>query len=193
MIDMNRSVEIWKKHPDIDKLEVSSFGRIRSVKGRCYKSSLGNTGYLQAQFYINGKHINKLVHRLVAEAFIPNKNNLSQVNHKDCDRTNNNVDNLEWCSRSYNRQYREKHGMSQTESAGHPLFAINLSTLEVLHFRAQHEASRVLGADCGSINAVIKGRQKHTGGYWFVNDDGHAVNVVKRKLHDVGGTGLKIH
>lgn len=82
--------------------------------------------------------------------------------------------------------------MSNTETLGHPLFAISLDTLEVLHFRSQREASRELGADSGSINNVIKGKYKYTHGYWFVSDDGHAVDVVKSKLHDVGGVGLKI-
>ena len=71
---------------------------------------------------MNGKHINKLVHRLVAQTFIPNLNNFPEVNHKNCVRDDNYVTNLEWCSRKYNRQYREKHGVSQTESTGHPLF-----------------------------------------------------------------------
>ena len=190
---MNKSeIEVWKKHPDIKKIEVSSFGRVRSVKGHYYKISSTNSGYLQVEFRVNGKRIHKYVHRLVAEAFIQNKNNMPQVNHKDNDRTNNNVSNLEWCTISYNAKYREKFGISSIESQGHPLFAINLSTLEVSRFRSQHEASRSLGFSQGNIGAVIRGEMKQTCGFWFVNDDGNAVDVVKSKLHDIGKTGLKI-
>lgn len=135
----------------------------------------------------------KKVHRLVAQTFIPNPDNLPEVNHKDCNRKNNNVENLEWCSKSYNRQYREKYGVSQTEAVGHPLFAVNLTTMEVLHFRSKAEAGRVLGVFNQSISNVIEGRMKQTGGYWFTNDDGNAVDVVKSKLHDIGGIGLKMH
>lgn len=83
---MSIPVEFWKKHPDIEKIEVSSFGRVRSVKGHYYKSLLDSHGYLQVGFRVNGKHVSRFVHRLVAQAFIPNPNNLPQVNHKDCDR-----------------------------------------------------------------------------------------------------------
>jgi len=200
----NNEKEIWRVHPDISGIEVSTFGNVRTLdrvvpkgngtqfqKGQVLKQ-WDDRGYLQVRFRVNGKHISKLVHRLVAETFLSNPDNLPEVNHLDCDRTNNNVKNLEWCDRFYNQQYRNKFGVSNTETLGHPLFAINLATMEVSHFRSQREASREIGADSGSINNVIKGKYKYTRGYWFVNDDGHAIDVVKSKLHDVGGIGLKI-
>jgi len=202
---MDSKTEVWKKHPDIPGIEVSTFGRVRmqgrlgsrenrtySKKGHVLKQSNSSNGYLQVRVLIDGKPAVKYVHRLVAQIFLPNPEKLPQVNHRDCDRKNNNITNLEFCTASYNAKYREKFGVSQTESKGQPLFAINLSTLEVLHFRSQGEAGRALGLFNQNINKVIKGRYKSTGGYWFVNDDGHAVDVVKSKLHDVGGVGLKI-
>lgn len=190
---INSEEEIWRAYPDIDKIEVSTFGRIRSVKGHYYKSHLGNSGYLQVCFHINDKYINKLVHRLVAETFILNPDNLPQVNHKDNDRTNNNVDNLEFCTASYNAKYRNKFGVSNTETQGHPLFAINLATIEVLRFRSQAEAGRELGVLRKNINKVIKGSRNQAGGFWFTNDDDNAADTIKQKLHDIGGTGLKIY
>jgi len=183
---MESQGEIWKSHPDIEGIEVSSFGRVRSVKGYCYKSNPGNSGYLLVQFYMNGKHVNKNVHRLVAETFIPNPNNLPEVNHKDGDRVNNNVSNLEWCSHSYNIQYREKYG----EALGVPVFAVNLSNPEVSWFPSQIEASRSLGLFQPNINAVIKEKYKQTGGFWFVNDDDNAVDLTKQKLNEIGKTEL---
>jgi len=180
--------EFWKAHPDFEKLEVSSFGRVRSVKGHYYTSSPYTGGYLQVGFSVNGKRITKSVHRLVAETFLSNPDNLPQVNHKDGDRTNNNVSNLEWCTASYNQNYREKYGKSQ----GHPVFAVNLTNLKAYWFRSQREAGRALGVYQTNINAVIKGKYKQTHGFWFVNDDGHAVDIVKKNLHDVGKTGLKV-
>ena len=197
--------EIWKSHPDIPGIEVSTMGRVRTldrvvpnrngtrlVKGRVLKQHEDKYGYLKTSIPINGKWVTKLVHRLVAQAFLPNHDNLPQTNHKNCIRTNNNVENLEWCTSSYDAKYREKHGISRAEATGHPLFAINLSTLKVSRFKTQHQASRTLGINQGNINMVTKGSRKQAGGYWFVNDDGHAVDVVKSKLHDIGGTGLKI-
>lgn len=192
---MNNSVELWKRHPDIGIIEVSNFGRVRTldrivprgkytqfIKGLILKQYDNGNGYLHVVLSMNGKTITKKVHRLVAETFIPNPDNLPEVNHKDCNRANNSVENLEFCTRSYNRQYREKYGVSQTEALGNPVFAINLETLEVSHFRSQSEASRELGVFKQNVNNVIKGIIKQTGGYLFVSDYGHAVDVVNHKI-----------
>jgi len=201
----NNEKEIWKAHPEYAGIEVSTLGRVRTldkmvwngwgtylVKGRVLKPGNDKNGYLRVSIKVDGKWATKKVHRLVAQTFIPNPDNLPQVNHKDNDRTNNHVDNLEFCTSSYNAKYREKFGISNTETIGRPLFAINLETNEVSYFRSQGEASRALGILNGSISKVVKGKRNYAGGFWFVSDDGHAVDVVKSKLHDVGGIGLKI-
>ena len=193
--------EIWKSHPEISGIEVSTLSNIRTLdrlissengtrftKGRVLKQQLNHNGYLQVRIPVDGKWVTKSVHRLVAQTFIKNPDNLPEVNHMDCDRRNNNIDNLEWCDNSYNVQYREKFGKAQNK----PVFAINLTTLEVSRFHSQNEASRELGIVRSNINDVLKGTQKTAHGFWFVNDDGHAVDVVKSKLHDIGKTGLKI-
>lgn len=104
--------EIWK---DIEgyggTFQVSNLGRVKTLNyqhrgiERVLKPKKHNKGYLQIQL-IKGD-INKTftIHRLVAEAFIPNPNNLPYVNHKDEDKTNNNADNLEWCDSKYNVRY----------------------------------------------------------------------------------------
>lgn len=198
---MENKVEIWKFHPDIVGIEVSSLGRVRTLdrivssekitrflKGRVLKQCDDGKGYLKVNISINGEMATKKIHRLVAQTFIPNPDNLPMLNHKNCVRNDNRVSNLEWCDNSYNMQYREKFG----EASGIPVFALNLDTLKVSRFSSQTEASRVLGVYLPNINHVIKGRINQTGGYWFVNDDGHAVDVIKSKLHDIGKTELKI-
>lgn len=190
----NKEKEIWRAYPEIPGIEVSTLGNVRTLdklvssekytrffKGRILKPYNDKGGYLQVSVKIDGKFIKKLVHRLVAQTFIPNPDSLPEINHKDGNRANNNASNLEWCNASYNNQYREKFG----ESAGHPVFAISLDTLEVSRFRSQIEASRVLGIFHQSINAVIKGRKKNAGGYWFVNDDDKTDDAIKHKLHDI--------
>lgn len=201
---MENQVEIWESHPEYVGIEVSTLGRVRTLdkvvstekstqffKGRILKPASNSRGYLTVAVKVNDKFISKSVHRLIAQTFIDNTDNLPQVNHKDCNRKNNDVSNLEWCTASYNRRYREKYGVSSAEAKGRPLFAINLESLEVARFSSQIEASRELGVNNSNITAVTKGKRNHAGGYWFVNDDGHAVDVVKSKLHDIGGTGLK--
>lgn len=99
--------EIWKDVPGYEGIYVvSSFGRIRNlVSGKFIKPSQKNDGYCRVCLSKNGcgKCIN--IHRLVAQVFIPNPDNLPQVNHRDEDKTNNNVTNLEWCSAKYNINY----------------------------------------------------------------------------------------
>jgi len=193
--------EIWKSHPDIPGIEVSTLGRVQTLdrvvsseimtrftKGRILKQYINAYGYMQVNIPVDGKWATKRVNRLVAQTFIDNPENLPQVNHKDCNRTNNNIENLEWCTSSYNAKYREKFGVSQTKISGHPLFAINLETLEVLRFPSQGEASRILRLSQPNINRVIKGNRKQTGGFWFVNADKKYADVIKQNLHDIGET-----
>ncbi|MCW6148355.1 NUMOD4 motif-containing HNH endonuclease [Lactiplantibacillus plantarum] len=202
---MKNQTEVWQEHPDISGIEVSSLGRVRtldrvisngngmySIKGRVLKQRNDKDGYLQVNITVDGKLTMKKAHRLVAQTFIPNPDNLPQVNHKDCRRANNSVENLEWCDNSYNQKYRNKNGISQTEAVGHPLFAINLATFEVSSFHSQHEVSRALGFNQPYVNAAIKGKYKQAYGYWFVNADEKAVDITKRKLRDIGETGLKV-
>lgn len=193
---MTSKTEIWKSHPDIVGIEVSSFGRVRTLdrvtssekrtrfqKGRILKQSYNGNGYLKVNIPINGKQATKRVNRLVAQTFIHNIDNLPQVNHRDCNRTNNHVENLEWCDNLYNVQYREKYGKTQSK----PLLAINLATLEVSQFQSQSEANREMGSSVVSVNNVIKGRQKTANGYWFVNVDENTDDIIKRKLNEIKG------
>lgn len=104
--------EIWK---DIDEIkgidytglyQVSNLGRVKGLKNKhILKQRLKNNGYCVLTLCKENKPKTYLVHRLVAEAFIPNPNNYPQVNHKDEDKTNNCVDNLEWCTKEYNMNY----------------------------------------------------------------------------------------
>ena len=194
---IKNEIELWKSLPGVTGVEVSTFGNIRTLdravssesrtrftKGRILKQYDNGRGYLIASITIDGKWTMKAVHRLIAKTFIPNPDNLPEVNHKNCDRHDNRVSNLEWCSHSYNIQYREKFGISNAEVLGHPVFAINLATMEVSRFRSQREASRVLGINSGSVNAVISGKRKQSCGYWFTNDNDNAIDIAKRKLHD---------
>lgn len=84
-------------------------GRVRVQKGRILKPG-NNVGYARVNLVKNGKVFPALVHRLVAKAFIPNPDKLPFINHKDFNRRNNSVDNLEWCSPLENHQHTLKHG-----------------------------------------------------------------------------------
>lgn len=196
---MKGQTEIWKSHPDILGIEVSTFGRVRTLdrvvssengtrftKGRILKQHENNRGYLLLKILVGEKWVTKSAHRLAAQTFITNPDSLTEVNHKNCDRHDNRVSNLEWCSHSYNIKYRDKFG----KSTGRPVFVINLTTLKVSKYPSQSQASIALGINSGSVNAVISGRTKQAHGYWFVNADDKAVDLTKQKLREIGKTRL---
>lgn len=104
--------EIWKDVKGYEgKYQVSNMGRVKSLLGgkpAILIPQKQNAGYLYVLLYNNGFPECKLIHRLVCEAFLPNPDNLPQVNHKDEDKTNNVLSNLEYCSASYNCKYGSK-------------------------------------------------------------------------------------
>ena len=109
-------MEEWKSIPGYEGLyEVSNLGRVRSLdrydgrnhfrKGKVLSLVKNTDGYLKVLLKCNTKCKTITVHRLVAQAFIPNPDNLPIINHKDEDKTNNRVENLEWCDNYYNLMY----------------------------------------------------------------------------------------
>ena len=109
------SLEEWKDIKNYEGLyQISNFGNVKSLKKkaghstRCekiLKTHLDKDGYVYVTLCKNNKTHLATIHRLIAEAFIPNPDNLPQINHKDEDKTNNNIDNLEWCTCKYNINY----------------------------------------------------------------------------------------
>lgn len=97
--------EIWKQYKATN-YEVSTVGRVRNIKTkRVLKPYKTPKGYLRIYLSINKKQKWIFIHRLVAEVFIPNPLNLLYINHKDENKTNNTVENLEWCTHEYNNSY----------------------------------------------------------------------------------------
>lgn len=110
-------MEEWKDIAGYDGLyQVSSFGNVKSLNWRGTKTEKvmvpkhHNRGYLQIELAKDGKCKTFLIHRLVAQAFIDNPSNFPEVNHKDENKANNNLSNLEWCGRTENVHYsRDLH------------------------------------------------------------------------------------
>ena len=103
--------EIWRPVVGYEgKYEVSNYGHVRSLfknRGKIRKSVINKSGYCVVGLYSDGREVKHFVHRLVATAFIENPHDYPEVNHKDEDKSNNHVENLEWCNHKYNMDYKK--------------------------------------------------------------------------------------
>jgi len=133
---MENQIEIWKTIEGYEGLyEISNLGNLKRVKNTHYnKSSLDDDGYLHIGLCKNCKSKNFFIHRLVALAFIPNPENKPQVNHKNGIKTDNRVENLEWCTLSENRQHAYKTGL-QKGAVGTKAGSSKLTEKQVLEIR----------------------------------------------------------
>lgn len=180
-------METWKSVKNYDGLyEVSSTGLVRSVMrkvwnpGRnCYRTqyprilrlSTDDKGYNRVTLSKDGKVKQHLVHRLVAEAFIPNPNNLPQINHKSEVTNDNRVENLEWCTNEYNCNYgSHNENISKSQSV-----SILQYTLDGKLIR-EWQSSRTAEAETGVSNVNIL-RCCHGG--FYNKKRGKWVNVSK--------------
>ena len=119
--------EIWKKIPNYN-YEVSNTGKVRRIETkRELKAANDKENYKIVTLCDNGKRKRCRLHRLVAQAFIENPSNYPQVNHKDENKTNNSVDNLEWCDGKYNAAYGNRNRLI---SKSHSNFIIIQKDLE---------------------------------------------------------------
>lgn len=168
--------EIWKAVPGYEGLyEVSDLGRVRSLPrktrngrfrvGKILRLSVNSSGYPMVSLSKDNRHKNVHVHRLVAEAFIPNQYNLPQVNHIDEDKTNNRVENLEWCSSYYNMNYGDRNRKS-SESLSKQVGQYNLEGELIRVWSSTVEAGRS-GFVQQTISQCCRGIHKtHKGFIW---------------------------
>lgn len=122
-------------------------------------------GYPMVCLYKNGSHRNYLVHRLVAETFIPNPNNYKEVNHKDFDRLNCSVENLEWCSRKYNLEYSINAGRIKNGFVKKKIKQLDNDGKLIKIWDSCQDASRTLHCDKSDISKCCKGKKNSCKGF----------------------------
>ena len=156
-------MEVWKPVPDYEGLyEVSNLGRVRSLYNgyRILKQAIGTRGYKNVCLCRKGTQKLANVHRLVALCFVPNPQNLPCVNHKDENKQNNEVSNLEWCSYYYNNVY----GSRLTKSAlkqSLPVRCIETDTI----YSSAYSAQRETGIKQSGICQCCHHKRKSAGGF----------------------------
>ena len=168
--------EEWRPIIGYDnKYEVSNKGNVRCLN---YKNTnevkiltpyKTNRGYLRVDLYSNGKARHHSVHRLVANAFIPNPNNLPQVNHKDENPLNNHIDNLEWCTVSYNINYGNRNSkvskILQETKDSIPIKQYTLDGEFIKEWKSAREIERVLGYNQANIRHCCEKQGRYAKGF----------------------------
>ena len=169
--------EVWKDIKDYEGLyQVSNLGNVRSLdkilkayiknqkniirKGKKLKPRYDKKGYQMVVLYKNGIGKNFKVHRLVAEAFIPNPNNLPQINHKDETKRNNIFTNLEWCDCKYNNNYGNHKTFGNKK-----VIMLDKNNNKINIFDSVNEASKKTNIIATSIGKCCNKKQKTAGGY----------------------------
>lgn len=167
-----------------DKYEISSKGRFRRIDGYSYdkngkkyfyKGGIRNGydngfGYLARVIKINGKRVTLKFHRLVADKFLINPKGYKYVNHKDEDKKNNDVNNLEWCTFQYNMSYGTRLER-QIKSRSEPVVQLDMEGNLIKEWSSATEAGRN-GFTFQSIRECVKGRHKlHKGYRWMSLED----------------------
>jgi len=156
--------EIWKPVVGYEGLyEISNLGKVKSLKygkERILKPR-NNKGYLEVDLPKDGKHKSYKVHRLVAQAFIPNDDLFkTEINHIDENKENNNVNNLEWCNRQYNNNFG-----TRIEKISKQVNQYDLAGNFIQTFPSMHEIERQLGYNNSHICNCCNGKLKTAYGF----------------------------
>lgn len=157
-------MEVWKNVEGFEGLyEVSNLGSIRGQRG-LLKISTQRNGYKYVTLRKDGKQYHSLIHRLVAQNFIPNPNGYPEVNHISEDKEDNSVTNLEWCTHKYNHNYGTGH-IRTAKKQGRKVAQLSLDGKVIQIFDSVRQASRTVNKSHKDIYNVCRGLRHTSSGY----------------------------
>ena len=182
--------EIWKPVVGYEGLyEISNLGRVKSLprNGTSFSEKILQhsiaKGYRQVILSKNNERKSVTIHRLVATAFLPNEKNYPCINHKDENKQNNDVSNLEWCSYAYNNTYNDR-AKKASKKTGKKVLCVELNTI----FNSLAEAERATNIKAGNICWCCKGNWLSAGGYhWrYADERGWKYGFIQEKRNGIG-------
>ena len=159
--------EIFKEINDFEGYYISNLGRVKSCKRKTEKFIAvkdDTHGYLIVKLWKDNKQYSKKIHRLVAEAFISNPENLRDVNHKDENKHNNCVENLEWINHKDNINYGTRNERAN-KTKSKAIIQLDLNGNVINEFISSYDAERQLDISESNINQCCNGKRKTAGGY----------------------------
>ena len=157
---------MFEKITGFPQYKINTNGQIKNSKNKILSQSISNNGYYRVHLCKNGKAKWYAVHKLVAQTFIPNPLHLPEVNHKDENKLNNNVDNLEWCDSKYNTNYGTRNKRISKAKLNNTYNTKQVQCIETgIIYPSIMEAQRQTGIFNTSIKQVCKKRQKTAGGF----------------------------
>lgn len=177
-------MEIWKDMVEFDnKYQISNKGNVRR-KGRKVNSAIqpkgyryikpkmvylqnNGNGYLQIYVSINKKRVMKYVHRMVATYFLKNPLNYNEVNHLDFNRSNNDVSNLEWCSKKQNIRHSFAHNKTRRTNGKTPVKIIQICESGNIVWKSAKEIGEKLNVDPSGVYKCCKNKLKSVKGHKF--------------------------
>ena len=157
----------WKTINGFSNYEISDQGEVRNKTTKyILKGRLSKSGYLQVSIKKDetGKFINQYIHRLVASHFLNNEENKREVNHKDGNKINNTLENLEWITSSENQKHRHNIGITKTSNRHIGMFDLDGNLIQ--EFNSIVEAFTILKKTSRvNIDNALQGKQKTAYGY----------------------------
>lgn len=196
-------LEEWRDIEGYEGLyQVSNLGRVKSLKSQygyrkiILKPRKNKYGYFHLQLHNKGNIKDCTIHRLVAQAFIPNPNNYPQINHKDENKLNNNVSNLEWCTAKYNTNYGTRNQRSSKSNKGKKRKSRYHTEETKRKMKENHAdfngknnpvARRVINIDTGKVFDTIREASK----YYNIKCQGNISEACRGKRNKVGGYNWK--
>lgn len=172
----------WKQVLEHPNYEVNSKGEIRhKIRKHILKPRSNKGGYMYVNFKINGKNTNFAVHRIVANAFLPNPNGYTEVNHKDYDKTNNCIENLEWVSSSINK----KHAFLKQENRDSRAKGVNQFSKDgkfIKTFSSITEAAKEMNCCVSAISNCCLGRTKTSQGFRWSFIEGSTTKYERKPI-----------